>query len=119
MLPGDYMSQHAGLARFFAHPKDYSDYAAIVAGSTAAFNEELLSRGYIWSKWRELSGSSAQAIAASTILFAIMHVYQGISGVLNAATFGLIYAVGFANSCRLFPFVVTHAVTDIILLSRF
>ncbi len=114
------MSQHAGLARFFAHPKDYSDYAAIVAGSTAAaFNEELLSRGYIWSKWRELSGSSAQAIAASTILFAIMHVYQGISGVLNAATFGLIYAVGFAKLRRLFPFVVAHAVTDIILLSRF
>ena len=73
-----------------------------------AFGEELLYRGYIWTKWRQLSGSTFQAIAVSTVLFALIHAYQGLPGVLNGATIGLVYALGFAKLRRLFPFMMAH-----------
>ena len=94
------------------------DFLILAAVSLiVGFGEELVFRGYILSRWRAMSGSATQAVAVSAILFAIVHAYQGLTGILHAALLGFIYGLAFLYMRRLWPLVIAHALMDFISLS--
>ena len=76
------------------------------------FAEELVMRGYLITRLRQLLGSTVGAIALSTALFASYHLYQGPYGVYNAVLFGGVMAIIFVMTNRLWPCVIAHAIAN-------
>ncbi len=67
-----------------------------IAWSTAAVGEELLFRGFVWSRLERLVGGPHAALAAlilQAVLFGLAHSYQGVAGVLATGGVGLILGV--------------------------
>ena len=91
----------------------------VISCAAVGFGEELVFRGYIFSRWLAFSRSPGQAVMASSLLFGISHAYQGFAGIANAGAIGVVYAVGFLFVRRLWPLVIAHAMLDIfIFLTR-
>jgi membrane protease YdiL (CAAX protease family) len=116
------------------------DYHFIVAGSTATqlgpssaiqyailgigclstgISEELTMRCYFITRLEEMLGSRYYAIILSTCLFACAHVYQGATGVIDAAISGLILAVAFCALRRLLPVAFAHALNNFLVISHY
>ncbi|MGE0079887.1 MAG: lysostaphin resistance A-like protein [Thiohalomonadaceae bacterium] len=60
-----------------------------------AVTEETLFRGFLITRLRALSGSTAFALVLSTLVFAVGHGYQGRTGVVAVAALGLCYGAIF------------------------
>lgn len=60
-----------------------------------AVTEETLFRGFLITRLRALSGSTAFALALSSLIFAMGHGYQGRTGVVAVAALGLFYGALF------------------------
>jgi membrane protease YdiL (CAAX protease family) len=101
------------LLQLFPKPQDLADYilsaVAIVLG---AFSEELVFRGYLIPRLERLLGSIDRAALVSTLIFAGYHVYQGVIGLVGVFLFGLVMAVFFCLTKRLWPLVVVHAAVN-------
>ena len=83
----------------------------------AAFGEELVYRGYIMNRMAELAGGSSRAWALSlvvvSLLFAVVHLSQGISGVATVMAAGLVYGGLYLWSGRnLWAPIIAHGVYD-------
>jgi membrane protease YdiL (CAAX protease family) len=105
-------------AELFPQAKAWWGYVAIAAASTAVgFGEEVFFRGYLISLWERLSGSKAQSVIVTSLLFGIVHVYQGVYGVASATGIGLVYGLMFVRLRRLWPLAFAHALTDFISLA--
>ena len=79
---------------------------------TAGVWEELIYRGFlIWFllPYAGLIG----AVALSSIVFGLGHLYQGWRGVLSTATLGLVFALGFVFSQSLWWVMAAHALVDL------
>jgi membrane protease YdiL (CAAX protease family) len=79
---------------------------------TAGFCEEFLFRGYfIWvfAPWIGWWG----AAAVSVLVFAVLHAYQGWSGVLRVGILGVFYTLVVAIFNSLWPAIVLHALVDL------
>jgi len=82
---------------------------------TVSLCEELLYRGFAFAVFRELGGqSTAVAIAGSSALFAVGHLYQGRRGVANTFVLGLLFAGARAWSGSLVPSIIAHLVVDLV-----
>jgi membrane protease YdiL (CAAX protease family) len=79
----------------------------------AGTSEELAYRGYVITVLAPLLGTGA-AVALSTVVFGIMHAYQGTMGVLRTATMGGLLAWGFLASGSLWPALLAHALFDVL-----
>ena len=100
---------------------NFIDYAIFIVFMwvVAAFGEELLYRGYFMKHLAHILGDSNKAwIAAGFIissLFGLVHIYQGISGVLTTGTIGLILSMIFyKNRTNLVLVMLTHGFYDVI-----
>ena len=51
-------------------------------------------------------------MAASAILFGLMHYYQGPAGVISIGVMGLVYALVYVRRGRIWPLIVGHALYD-------
>lgn len=85
----------------------------------AAFMEEMVFRGWITARVAELAGLSGTAwvvaIVASSIVFGLVHVYQGASGVIATGLSGLIFGAAYLVSGRnLWCAILAHGLTDTI-----
>jgi len=78
------------------------------------FNEELVVRGYLQSRFQLVLGSPSKALMLSSLLFASCHVHLGVSGVLWAFVFGLTLGLAFLAIGRLWPLVVAHAIQNLV-----
>ncbi|MEO7191924.1 MAG: CPBP family intramembrane glutamic endopeptidase [Vicinamibacterales bacterium] len=92
------------------------------AWTLAAFGEEMVFRGYMINRLRDLVGDTpigrAIAIAASSALFGLAHGYQGLAGMIATGTIGSILALlYFASRRNLWAVIVCHAIVDTIALS--
>ena len=57
--------------------------------------------------------SWAGAALASSVLFGVIHTYQGVSGVIATGLTGLVFAAVYLGSGRnLWPAVIAHGVLD-------
>lgn len=96
-------------------PRTGREKAAFVGLSGAAgVGEELAYRGYVIGVLSGVLGGFGAAVASS-LVFGVLHAYQGILGILRTATLGGILAWGFLASGSLWPAMAAHALLDVLL----
>jgi membrane protease YdiL (CAAX protease family) len=83
----------------------------------AAFGEEWVWRGFVTNRLADLFGRKGLGVFAAVILanvaFGLAHLYQGLTGVLEAGEDGLLFAVlYFATGRNLIAPMVAHGVQD-------
>jgi membrane protease YdiL (CAAX protease family) len=108
------------LSNWWVFPRPVgAEYLLLVFSSCAiGFSEELVMRGYLIPRFERLLGSSWKAVAMTTMLFALWHLYQGPGGVIATAVCGLISGVAFCWIRRLWPIALAHALLDFVLDAR-
>lgn len=96
-------------------PRTRPERAAFAVLSVAAgVGEELAYRGYVIPVLGTLVGAPAAAVVSS-LVFGVLHVYQGVLGMARTAVLGGVLAWGFLASGSLWPAVVAHAILDVLL----
>jgi membrane protease YdiL (CAAX protease family) len=89
---------------------------ALVFGAlaiTASVCEEFLYRGFVFAVLFASTGSVAFAIAGSSLLFSLAHIYQGPRGLVSTLIFGLILAASRYFTGNLLPAMAAHLVVDL------
>lgn len=80
--------------------------------TTAGFCEELIFRGYLLWLLTPHVGLIG-AIAISSALFGLNHIYQGWAGVLKTGIMGLIFALVFWATGSLWAAILLHVLVDV------
>ena len=93
----------------------------LLVWTLAAFGEEFVYRGYLMNRVAELAGGGGTAWALSlvvvSVLFGVVHAYQGISGVTANVAAGLVYGALYLWSGRnLWAPIIAHGVYDTVAL---
>lgn len=95
-------------------PETPGERRAFVGLSVAAgFGEEMAYRGYVLALLLPLLGAWG-AVAVSSLVFGVLHAYQGVLGMVRTAVIGTLMAAGFLASGSLWPPVAAHVVFDIL-----
>lgn len=102
---------------FFPLPPQRGWEYAIVGLEMMAvgFVEEFVWRSYLVTRIEEVTESKFKAIAYSALMFGFNHLYQGPLGVLGATIDGMMYAIVFSVTRRLWPIALAHGLYDLIL----
>lgn len=82
---------------------------SVAAGS----GEELAYRGYVIPLLAPILGLTG-AVTVSTVVFGIMHGYQGTMGILRTTLMGGVLAGGFLASGSLWPPILAHTLIDVL-----
>jgi len=96
---------------------------ALAIAFTAGITEEVVVRGYAQTRLEQLRAPTAVILLLPTGLWAALHLYQGVGPAVTILCLGLVYALYFHRTRRLWPLVVAHAAFDLtqlvlILLTR-
>ena len=89
----------------------------VIGWTLGAIVEELAIRGWLMTRLAEIGGFSAAAwivaAIASSAIFGVAHLYQGVSGVVANALTGVVFAtLYFATGRNLWPCIVAHGCLD-------
>jgi len=111
----------AGIRRGFSTlpgflPNTGAERAAFILVSlSAGVCEEILFRGFLIRLFHHgaLALPLAGALAVSSLIFGLVHLYQGFKGVLSTAIAGLALGLLFLLSGNLIPAMVLHALLDL------
>ena len=76
--------------------------------------EEVLVVGYLLIRMRQLGWSPAAAVTASALLRASYHLYQGFGGGLGNLAMGLVFALWWMRTRRLWPLILAHTLLDVV-----
>jgi membrane protease YdiL (CAAX protease family) len=85
----------------------------VILSLAAGVGEELAYRGYAIGALAPLLGTGGAA-AVTSLVFGILHGYQGLLGTLRTTVMGGVLAWGFLASGSLWPVIVTHIVIDVL-----
>jgi membrane protease YdiL (CAAX protease family) len=90
----------------------------------AALGEELLMRGFVLNRLADLFGHSrmgwALAVIVHAIFFGLLHVYQGVPGIVGSGVAALIFAsIYLLGKRRLLPVIIGHGIINTISLSAY
>jgi membrane protease YdiL (CAAX protease family) len=89
-----------------------------VSWGSAAFGEELLVRGFILNRLEWLTRNPVLAVVGQAAIFALAHLYQGITGVLMIFVLALIFGAVFIRCGRnLWPVIAAHGLIDTLAIS--
>jgi membrane protease YdiL (CAAX protease family) len=80
---------------------------------TAGLAEEVAYRGFAITALASVTGT-AGAVAVSSIVFGILHGYQGVLGTIRTALMGAVLAWGFLASGSLWPPILAHVAIDLL-----
>jgi membrane protease YdiL (CAAX protease family) len=75
-------------------------------------HEEILFRGFYLSRVRALSRSGIVAIIATSLVFGLLHFYQGPLGICQTTAIGLVLAIIVTYARSLWPAIIAHAAFD-------
>jgi membrane protease YdiL (CAAX protease family) len=100
------IASHVGLGR------------VITLSLVNGFYEELFVCGYVVSALKDRT-SPWFAINVSTALRLSYHLYQGGIAVVGVLPLGLLFALWFARTGRLWPLVLAHVILDVAALARY
>jgi len=109
---------------FLGKPILFIAYLVTVVWVGAALGEELLMRGFLLNRLVNLFGQTkiawALAIIIHAIIFGMLHVYQGLAGIITTTFIALIFgAVYLIAKRRLFPVILAHLIINTISLTAF
>lgn len=94
------------------HPSSRREHASFqLVSVTAGITEEIAFRGFLIGALAIVMPVWAAAIAA-TLLFAIGHFYQGVSGMIRVALIGGGFALIFVLTNSLWPVILLHFLVD-------
>lgn len=82
------------------------------AGNGAA--EEVLVVGYLLVRLRQLGVPPAVALLGTALLRGSYHLYQGFGGGLGNLAMGLVFALWWMRTRRLWPLVLAHTLLDVV-----
>lgn len=85
----------------------------LLSALEAALLEEVIALGYLMTRLRQLAWSPRATVAASSLLRASYHLYQGWGGFLGNLAMGLLFAFLFSRWKRTWPFVVAHFLLNV------
>jgi membrane protease YdiL (CAAX protease family) len=74
--------------------------------------EEVVFRGYLLLRLRELTRSTPVAVACMTLVFASGHAYEGAAGVIGVSVLGLVFALIYLWRRSLVAPIVMHFMQD-------
>jgi uncharacterized protein len=86
---------------------------AFLNATEAAVLEEVIVVGYLITRLRQLRWTAVAAVAASALLRATYHLYQGWGGFLGNLAMGALFGVVFVRTRRAWPLVVAHFLLDV------
>ncbi|MEH6819999.1 CPBP family intramembrane glutamic endopeptidase [Dietzia psychralcaliphila] len=82
------------------------------AGNGAA--EEILVVGYLLVRLRQLGVPPAVALVGTALLRGSYHLYQGFGGGLGNLAMGIVFALWWMRTRRLWPLVLAHTLLDVV-----
>jgi hypothetical protein len=89
----------------------------LISWTLAAFGEEMVYRGYFMHGFTDLFKNEKTgrifSVILSSVLFGLVHLYQGLSGMISVGLFGLMFAlVYFASGRNLWAPILAHGISD-------
>jgi membrane protease YdiL (CAAX protease family) len=85
---------------------------AVLFAVTAGLTEEIVVRGYAQTRLEQLRAPTAVILLVPTLLWAVLHVYQGLGAAMTIFGLGLMYAWYFHRTRRLWPLILAHILFD-------
>jgi membrane protease YdiL (CAAX protease family) len=104
-------------ARFLEQllPKTGKEKVVFVGLSlSAGVGEELAYRGFLVPALAMTFGSVWGAALLSSLVFGVLHAYQGWLGIVRTALLGMVLATSFVVTGSLWPAIITHALLDVL-----
>jgi membrane protease YdiL (CAAX protease family) len=92
-------------------------WAAPVLVLIAAGNgllEEVVVVGYLVTRLRQTGWGVAAAVAFSSVLRGTYHLYQGFGAFVGNVIMGVVFAVFFVRTKRLWPLILAHTLLDVV-----
>lgn len=91
--------------------------ALILVWTTAAFLQELVFRAFLIEALDYILGRNAGsiwvALIVSSLIFGLIHGWQGLSGMLATACIGFTFGVAYIlNGKRIWPLIMVHGIAD-------
>lgn len=102
---------------FLGKPFVFAAYLVIVIWLGAALGEELLMRGFLLNHLIEIFGSEklgkTLAVLLHAIIFGMLHISQGVPGIIGTAGVAIIFAAIYLfNDRKLFPLILAHGLIN-------
>lgn len=85
----------------------------VLASLRAGLLEEVVAVGYLVTRLQQSAWRDARAIAASALLRAGYHLYQGWGGFLGNLVLGAAFGWFFVRTRRTWPLIVAHVLLDV------
>lgn len=76
--------------------------------------EEVVVVGYLITRLRQTGWGVAAAVTFSALLRGTYHLYQGFGGFIGNAVMGVIFALFFLRTRRLWPLIIAHTLLDVV-----
>jgi len=90
----------------------------IVTMICVAVSEELVMRGYLIPRLKQLLRWTWCSVLVSAVIFAAFHWFQGVRGVWGSFMIGVVFGVVFVYARRIWPLAITHALLNIVVMLR-
>jgi membrane protease YdiL (CAAX protease family) len=87
---------------------------AVLLALSAGICEEVVFRGFLMTRLRELTGRTVVPLLATSVAFGLVHVYVSGLHALWAGAFGLILGIVTLGSRNLFPAILAHVAWDLL-----
>jgi membrane protease YdiL (CAAX protease family) len=104
-------------SRSFAAPRPAMLAVALATCVLTGYREELFFRSYLLTVFEDLDVGFPKAAAASSLLFAVGHAYEGIAAAIAIFLIGLILARAFRKRRNLHVVAISHALYDFCVLA--
>jgi membrane protease YdiL (CAAX protease family) len=88
--------------------------AAVLLALSAGISEEIVFRGFLLTRLRELTGSTVLPLLATSAAFGLAHLYVSGLDALQAGMLGLVLGMVTLGSRNLFPAILAHAGWDLL-----
>lgn len=86
----------------------------VVLSFSAGLGEEVAYRGFLVPALTLVFGSVWGAALLSSLVFGVLHAYQGWLGVVRTALLGMVLASAFIFTGTLWPAILAHAMLDVL-----
>ena len=84
----------------------------VLAAFANGFAEEVVVVGYLITRLRQLGLTQSRAVAVSSLLRGLYHLYQGFGAGLGNVAMGLVFGYAWCRTGRLWQLVIAHGVIN-------